>query len=103
MCANSWLLARREAKLLGETYKLYLKKFRLPFATRLIHFKRTLKRKLLSAEIVSIFAKIKAFSTERSQSDVRYDCFYTGRFTAEKVDARNAKKDFLECSAFNTK
>ena len=51
---NSWLLDRQDTKLLGQTYKMPLKKFRLRIATSLLLAKRVPKRKRSSAETVLV-------------------------------------------------
>lgn len=97
---NSWLLARRDAKLLGGTYKLSLKKFRLQIATSLILVKRAPKRKNLSVECVPISAKKTKFLTKRPQDDVRYDATAHWPVYCKKGRCKNCKSGFarMQCS-----
>ena len=59
--------------LLGETYQLSMKKFRMQKAISLFLAKRATKRKCPSAVTVPVNAKIKKFSVKRPQNDVRCD------------------------------
>ena len=90
---NSWLLARRDAKLLGQTYKMLLKKFSLRIATSLLVAKRVTKRKR-SAEAVPVCEKIRKISVMRPQDDVRYDATANGPIHCDKGRCKNCKSSF---------
>ena len=97
---NSWLLARRDAKLLGQTYKMPLKKFRLQIASSLLLAKRVPKRKRSSAEVVPVCEKIRRISVKRPQDDVRYDATAHWPIHCDKGRCKNCKSGFsrMKCS-----
>lgn len=96
---NAWLLARRDAKILGINYSKSLEQFRLEVSSSLLLANRVPRRGRPFADAESP-EKIRRPMSRRPQNDIRYDGVAHWPIDSDKGRCRNCRTGWsrMKCS-----